>query len=356
MNLSIIEEIYDSYVRYRNDAYDLIHQNDERIEEIDVFLNSIDTESDSYKFFSPFSSDVLYDGKVNLLKDEKEALLLSNENNYLLIKEYNDKISRLDDLFKDINDLENLNDEKDRYVSHSDSVDILDVDSLNISSEYISSHLASSEIKEPNAFILEIQESERKRLADDLHDIFVQDLVHVVHSIELSSLFIDQDPIRAKLELESCIHNLRKSIDDIRNTIFNLRPMSFNDLSFKEFIFDYIDKLHSLYSNVYFDLDIDEFDLSSKYALMVFRIIQECIVNSLKHSHTDRIVLHVKHINDNIDIYFQDFGVGFDVSSEKDNHYGLTILKDRVFLFNGSIDINSVINEGTTFKIVLPVI
>ena len=49
-------------------------------------------------------------------------------------------------------------------------------------------------------------------------------------------MYIDRDPISAKLELESCSQELKKVISEIRDTIFDLRPMTFDDLGFKECI------------------------------------------------------------------------------------------------------------------------
>ena len=84
------------------------------------------------------------------------------------------------------------------------------------------------------------QELERKRIASELHDTSLQDLTHIIYQIELSELYIDLDPTKAKLELEDISNQLRKVIQDIRNTIFDLRPMSFDDLGLEEAINQYI--------------------------------------------------------------------------------------------------------------------
>ena len=76
-----------------------------------------------------------------------------------------------------------------------------------------------------NMDALDYQEMDRKRIANELHDTSLQDLTHIIHQIELSSLYIDIDPIKAKLELEDVNNQIRRVIQDIRNTIFNLRPM-----------------------------------------------------------------------------------------------------------------------------------
>ena len=56
-------------------------------------------------------------------------------------------------------------------------------------------------IENNNLTIFKVQEEERQRIARDLHDTSLQNLTHLIHKIELSSLYIDKDPIQAKLEL-----------------------------------------------------------------------------------------------------------------------------------------------------------
>ena len=88
-------------------------------------------------------------------------------------------------------------------------------------------------IENNNLTIFKVQEEERQRIARDLHDTSLQNLTHLIHKIELSSLYIDKDPIQAKLELSIVEKSLRKTIEEIRNIIYDLRPMSFDDLGLK---------------------------------------------------------------------------------------------------------------------------
>ena len=75
--------------------------------------------------------------------------------------------------------------------------------------------------------ILDIQEKERHRIARDLHDTTLQNLSHLVHNIELSSLYIDKDPIRARLELEVVNKKLKSVIQEMRNIIFDFTSYDF---------------------------------------------------------------------------------------------------------------------------------
>jgi two-component system sensor histidine kinase DegS len=207
--------------------------------------------------------------------------------------------------------------------------------------------------------VIEIQEEERSRIARDLHDSSLQTLTSLVHRLELASLYIDQDPIKAKLELAVVEKNMREIIDDVRNTIFNLRPMSFDDFGLKDTL-EKVIELIKQDSNFEIISDIDdiEFDSSnpeSKIILIsIYRIIQECVLNSIKHSCGSVIKVNLKQKDDLYEIIVEDDGVGFNVDEavKKNNHFGLSVLEERVHLLNGKIKITS--NKGTFIKIEIP--
>ncbi len=203
------------------------------------------------------------------------------------------------------------------------------------------------------------QELDRKRIANELHDTSIQDLTHIIHQIELSSLYIDVDPLKAKLELAEINVQLRKIIKDIRNTIFDLRPMSFDDLGLRDAIHQYIEFLKKNYTidvETYFD-EIHNFDKQKK--LVVYRIIQECLSNAAKHSNGDKVILSIKEKENDILLSIEDNGVGIKNACLEENkndenvHYGLSIIKDRVAYLNGTYKIES--NElGTKILIIFP--
>lgn len=200
----------------------------------------------------------------------------------------------------------------------------------------------------------EYQELDRKRIANELHDTSLQDLTHIIHQLELSSLFIDIDQTKAKLELEDISNQLRKIIKDIRNTIFELRPMSFDDLGLEEAINEYVEFLHRKYPiliNKKID-DINYFDEKKKLA--IYRIVQECLSNSSKHADAHIVDLKIINDNDNLYIIVSDDGKGINEKNKDSNHYGLDILKDRVNFLNGKYSIISSKENGTEIKITIP--
>lgn len=201
------------------------------------------------------------------------------------------------------------------------------------------------------------QELDRKRIASELHDTSLQDLTHIIHQLELSGLYIDVDPTKAKLELEDISNQLRKVIQDIRNTIFDLRPMSFDDLGLEEAIDEYILFIKKKY-NINFITHIDDVNyLEEKKKLSIYRIIQECLMNSAKHSEAKTVNLKLKDLESEIIIIVHDDGVGIDQSKQlvgDNTHYGLAIIRDRINYLNGECSITSDKNKGTYIEVKIP--
>lgn len=208
--------------------------------------------------------------------------------------------------------------------------------------------------------ILDIQEKERQRIARNLHDSSLQNLSHLVHNVELSSMYVDEDPIRAKLELAVVNSRLKSIIQEIRDTIFDLRPMTFDDLGLKEAFERLVYKLRES-SKLNITYYVEDINCSNSLILMtIFRIIEECLNNAIKHSKGTNICFELKrNSDDDCMIIVSDNGISFncdDVLFSEDRHFGLCILKERVELLSGTMEINSKPEHGTIIKIIVPLL
>lgn len=353
--ISVLQELYDSLLQDRKQVNDIINNNINRIEEINAFLNSVkdDPESDM-RVFSPRSSEAIYRDEINVHEEEKENIEKENHSQYYKLSKLTKQIEDIEFLLKDLSFIELKN--ENSFI----------VDNVLDEKENLSEYFSDDS---KHMWMLDIQEKERQRIARELHDSSVQNLTHLIHMIELSSMFIDQDPIRAKLELASCSKNLKSVIDEIRETIFNLRPMSFDDLGFKQSIEEYIENLKSQINNdILIECDIcdinhdmyqkdkEEFDL---ILVTVYRIVQEALVNALKYSNAETINLNMKTENNIFYIVVKDNGKGFSleqVIGQKDRHFGISVMKERVYLLNGDISIETEPGRGTEIKIEIPLV
>lgn len=296
-------------------------------------------------------SDELYDNLRRIYEDfflERKTVMdnKNNNDNENYSQNYDIKINILDSKIKTISSLLNMFERCIFTQKYNENCDL----GLKTDKETINNGLK----------ILDIQEKERQRIARDLHDTTLQSLTHLIHKIELSSMYIDQDIIKAKLELAGISRNLKTAIQEMRNTIFDLRPMTFDDLGLKESFERLADHLRE---NSDFDIyyNVEEINCNNSLILItIFRIIEECANNAIKHSGGSVVFFELKKItNDNCIVIISDDGNGFDsekILSEKDKHFGLTILKERVNLLSGNIEIDSKPGKGTVIKIIIPLL
>lgn len=201
--------------------------------------------------------------------------------------------------------------------------------------------------------IIEVQENERKRIARDLHDTVLQNLTHILHQVELSQLYMDNDVFKAKLELLSASKNMKTVIEEIRNIVFDLRPMSFDDLGFKESFENFFD-LIKRYSDFDVKYHVDEITGKSEYFLLtIYRISREALMNAIRHSGGDKIIFKCTNNGERVLLEIEDNGKGFDLSAIKEkNHYGLSVIRERVDLLGGTIQILS--DSGTKILVDIP--
>lgn len=211
-----------------------------------------------------------------------------------------------------------------------------------------------------NLSVLNIQEEDRQRIARDLHDVSLQNLAHLVHKIELCGMYIDADPIKVKLELALVGKNLREVIDEIRNIIFDLRPMSFDDLGLK---FAFEQMLEKFNDNRVYEIkhDIDDVSCDNEIILVgIYRVVQECFNNIKKHSGADKIFFSCKSHDDLCIIDIEDNGEGFtkeEVEYKQDNkHFGISVMEERICLLGGTIGIDSIKEKGTHIHIEVPLV
>lgn len=206
-------------------------------------------------------------------------------------------------------------------------------------------------------------EAERQRISGDIHDSIVQNMTALMYKLELIKKVMDTDHNRAKLEIESGSKIVKDCIEELRNIIFNLHPMSLEDLDTEGVFNDFIEKIKKstdMIVNYTYNSDVSHIDNS--IVIMLLRIIQELCNNSIKHSGGTTISIDVNISNGIITIIQSDDGKGYDCSiadkpkTTTDNTgYGLVLLKERIGLINGKITIKSLEAGGIEYHISVPI-
>lgn len=236
------------------------------------------------------------------------------------------------------------------------------INEINSVIRVVNSYSSDSTREKDKFKILEIQEKERQRIARDLHDSTVQNLTSLVHKTELCMKLIDLDPIRCRLELSSLSKTLHDVIDDTRQMIYDLRPMSIDDIGFEVTVERYLDKIQNCSTiKFYYKVEGNPYKIDSVTSLTLFRIIQEACSNSIKHSEASRVDILLNYLPESLQLKIVDDGKGFDLSDkpettrEDNSGFGISIMRERIYLLSGKIDVYSEPEKGCHIKISIPI-
>ncbi len=315
---------------------EMIQDTEQKTREVDFSLQEFEQKQDSnMNFFSPVG--VYEEG------EEKKVLLRTAE-------ELKDKLPKLNEKLEQYKKRK----EQIRFIRNKLIIE-QDDDAATVSAEPVSMG------KEQGLHILESHEYERNRIARDLHDSSVQSLTGLVHKTELCMRLMDIDTIRVKLELQTMIETIKTVINGMREIIYDLRPMSLDNLGLTVTIDAYCLQLKKGYDiEVEYQNLTEEPELPSIYKVTLYRILQEACSNVVKHAKASKIVVSLSCEEQILKLSIQDNGVGFDVqnttepSGDKPEGFGLSMMKERVTLLGGTFQIKSTIGEGTMVSVEMP--
>ena len=152
---------------------------------------------------------------------------------------------------------------------------------------------------------------------------------------------------------------LSSTIKDVREIAYSLHPYQLERLGLSKAIQSIIDRA-SKSTSINFISNIDRVDklLSSDVEISLYRIIQECVNNIIKHSFADEVLINLNKSKNHISILISDNGKGFNpgrINENRDKHgFGLKGMKERLKLFNGKLEIASTQGKGTDVKLFIP--
>ncbi len=196
-----------------------------------------------------------------------------------------------------------------------------------------------------------IQEAERKRISQDLHDAISSKLNIVSLS---TNVLLDDKSIsdKQRASLNQILEITSTTLESSRKIAHDLMPPILDKFGLKVALEELFDNV-SGHSFIEIEHNIDELTkLSDNNQLHVFRIIQELINNSIKHGNANELVVFIEDNPKGFKIHYQDNGIGFNLQNiSKKSGIGLQNINSRVKILNGSLTIDSTIDKGSIFKI-----
>jgi two-component system sensor histidine kinase DegS len=206
--------------------------------------------------------------------------------------------------------------------------------------------------------IIQAQEAERGRLARRMHDGPAQALSNFILQTEIAMRLFDIDQTKAKEELAGVKTTASSTFQKVRDFIFDLRPMMLDDLGLVPTLTRYVET-YKEQSGIEVKLITTGMEqrFESYLEVMVFRAIQELLGNIALHSQATQVILQVDSSTQGVKISLEDNGKGFDVDKVQDKGgMGLKVIRDRVQMLGGTMEIHSTIGQGTHILFQIPVV
>ncbi|WP_274649162.1 sensor histidine kinase [Paenibacillus humicola] len=195
---------------------------------------------------------------------------------------------------------------------------------------------------------------ERQRLARELHDAVSQQLFAISMTATAVSRTLEKDWERAKRQVQLIEEMAAVAQSEMRALLLHLRPVHLDGKNLAQALQSLVDELKQ---KVPMDISLDvdpSIRLEPEAEDHLFRIVQEALSNSLRHSKADQMGIRLQRQGGDVRLLFQDNGVGFDLEAKKQTSYGLLTIEERANVLGGGMQIITAPGEGTVIDIWVP--
>jgi len=203
--------------------------------------------------------------------------------------------------------------------------------------------------------VLDLQERDRKLVAYEIHDGFVQQVVGAQFLFQAYRQQQATDPEEANENFDAGLQLLAESIAEARHLIGGLRPPFLDEAGVAaaaEYLVGEVSRRGG--PRIEFAHDLQARRLDPRLEVAIFRILQESLNNALVHSRSDRVRVALVQTGSLLRIEVEDWGVGFDPAQVKPDRFGLEGIRQRARLFGGQLLLDAAPGKGTRLVVELP--
>ena len=203
--------------------------------------------------------------------------------------------------------------------------------------------------------IIDTEESERKRIAQDLHDSVSQTMSAAkinLRVIGTELLFADEEQ---RERFEKVIQLVDDGFREVRTISHNMMPWALNQTGLAQVIKQFIGNIENNTITVnFFSKGFDE-PLDATTEIILYRVLQESVNNVMKHAGANRLDISLIRDEENISLTIEDNGIGFDTSNpDIFKGMGMSNMFSRVKFLNGKVEFDSQAGKGTLVSIYIP--
>ncbi len=198
---------------------------------------------------------------------------------------------------------------------------------------------------------------QRLEIARDLHDSLGAQLTFIASVSDGLKRNSEHFDAKTKTKIRNLADFSENSIEELKNALWILNSEDIKLEDLKNKILNFINSAGEAREDIelHFRWEMERNSpLSSKWAVSLFRIVQEIINNSLKYAHAKDIWLSLIQKESMLILKIRDNGIGFDPEKTKSHSFGLSNVKQRVEQMNGYLILESSPGEGTSYFIQFP--
>ncbi|KIA90383.1 tetratricopeptide repeat-containing sensor histidine kinase [Kaistella jeonii] len=204
--------------------------------------------------------------------------------------------------------------------------------------------------------VMNAEDNERKRMATHLHDGIGQLLTAANMNMSVLDEYKKDENNFTKV-LNKTREILAEAMLDVRTLSHQIMPNMLIKNSLADALRDLISKTNSPKLHLELKMEGLKKDLNQNIQVVMYRIIQECINNTIKHAKANKVEISLIQSNDMIEAIFKDDGIGFNplkINSRNDG-LGLENIRSRIDMLKGDLKIDSAEGKGTSIIMKIPI-
>ena len=213
--------------------------------------------------------------------------------------------------------------------------------------------------EQPNVIrVIQTEEAVRQSLVRRMHDGAASSLSNFILQAEICQRFFDVNPDRARQELDALKSSAASTFSDVKDFIFDLRPMMLDDLGVVPTLRRYVESFQEKNGlPVPMTVTGVERRLESHIEVTLFRNVQELLNNALMHAQASQVQVSLDIGQDQVVAIVEDDGRGFNSEEAMDGStrtIGLSTLRERIQMLGGELNIQSSIGQGSRIEFSIP--
>ncbi|MEI8037370.1 MAG: response regulator [Verrucomicrobiota bacterium] len=199
--------------------------------------------------------------------------------------------------------------------------------------------------------LVEVQETERRNIARELHDEIGQALTVIQLNLQGLLQAADIDALRPRLD--ESLKVVERMLEQVQDISLNLRPSILDDLGLEPALRWYTERQATLVGlHAEFHMDILKQRLDPMIETECFRVAQEALTNVVRHARAKAVTVELRHSGEQLHLRVRDDGVGFEVATTREKaqrgaSLGLLSMAERAALTGGGLEFRSSLRKGT---------